>query len=166
MPNLAGALRVAGDSAGPADQRIARLVISDQGHYLHAVDSTGAIVYHFPTTLGSTFYPSPEGKLSITRIARNPWFHWQPKLLENVPDTKKPARLPPGPNSPVGLVWMALSQEHFGIHGTNEPATIGYATSSGCIRLTNWDALFLARVVARGMPVEFKDIGPRAVATR
>jgi lipoprotein-anchoring transpeptidase ErfK/SrfK len=147
-----------------AARGIARLVISDQGRYLHALDSAGAILYHFPTTLGSTFYPSPEGRLEVTRITRNPWFHWQPKLLEGVPDTKKPARLPPGPNSPVGVVWIALSKEHFGIHGTNEPASIGYATSSGCVRLTNWDARFLAGMVQAGTAVEFRDLAARTVA--
>ena len=159
VPNLAVA--GADSSAGSA---IARVVISDQGRYLHALDSAGTILYHFPTTLGSTISPSPEGRLEVTRITRNPWFHWQPKLLENVPDTKKPARLPPGPNSPVGVVWIALSKEHFGIHGTNEPATIGYATSSGCVRLTNWDAGFLAGLVKAGTAVEFRDLGPRVVA--
>jgi lipoprotein-anchoring transpeptidase ErfK/SrfK len=158
VPNL----DAAADSA--AGSAIARVVISDQGRYLHALDSAGTILYHFPTTLGSTFYPSPEGRLEVTRITRNPWFHWQPKLLEGVPDTKKPARLPPGPNSPVGVVWIALSKEHFGIHGTNEPATIGYATSSGCVRLTNWDAGFLAGLVKAGTTVEFRDLGPRVVA--
>jgi lipoprotein-anchoring transpeptidase ErfK/SrfK len=147
-----------------AARGIARLVISDQGRYLHALDSAGTILYHFPTTLGSSFYPSPEGRLDVTRITRNPWFHWQPKLLEGVPDTKKPARLPPGPNSPVGVVWIALSKEHFGIHGTNEPASIGYATSSGCVRLTNWDARFLAGMVKAGMAVEFRDLAPRTMA--
>ena len=147
-----------------AGTAIARLVISDQGRYLHALDSAGAILHHFPTTLGSSFYPSPEGRLEVTRVTRDPWFHWQPKLLEGVPDTRKPARLPPGPNNPVGVVWMALSKEHFGIHGTNEPASIGYATSSGCVRLTNWDARFLAGLVRSGTAVEFRDLGPRVVA--
>ncbi len=133
---------------------------------MHALDSAGKILYHFPSTLGSTFYPSPEGHLEVVRIVRDPWFHWQPKLLENVPDSKKPARLPPGPNSPVGRVWVALSKEHFGIHGTNEPSTIGYATSSGCIRLTNWDALFLAGLIDKGTPVEFRDLTAGRVVAR
>lgn len=148
-------------------EKIARLIVSDQGRYVHALDSAGKILRHFPSTLGSSFYPSPEGQLEVVRITRNPWFHWQPKLLENVPDTKKPARLPPGPNSPVGVVWIALSKEHFGIHGTNEPATIGYATSSGCIRLTNWDARHLAELIDKGMSVEFRDLAAgRVVAGR
>lgn len=161
VPNLA-----AESSPGTASS-VARLIVSDQGRYVHALDSAGKILYHFPSTLGSTFYPSPEGHLEVVRVTRNPWFHWQPILLENVPDTKKPARLPPGPNSPVGTVWVALSKEHFGIHGTNEPATIGYATSSGCIRLTNWDALFLAERIGKGTPIEFRDlVAGRAVALR
>lgn len=162
VPNVEQPAAANGTVAG-----IARLIVSDQGRYVHALDSTGKILQHFPSTLGSTFYPSPEGQLEVVRITRNPWFHWQPKLLENVPDTKKPARLPPGPNSPVGVVWMALSKEHFGIHGTNEPATIGYATSSGCIRLTNWDARHLAELIAKGTSVEFRDLAAgRVVAER
>jgi lipoprotein-anchoring transpeptidase ErfK/SrfK len=173
VPNLQQsgmAERTAGDSAGTGTGgtggKIARLVISDQGHYLHAVDSAGRILRHFPTTLGSSFAPSPTGELTVTRITRNPWFHWQPKLLEGVPDHKKPARLPPGPNSPVGVVWIALSEPHFGIHGTNHPASIGYTTSSGCVRLTNWDASMLAGMIGKGTRVEFRDLGLRGVALR
>ena len=64
--------------------------------------------------------------------------------------------LPSGPNSPVGVVWMQLSEPHYGIHGTSEPRTIGYTSSHGCVRLTNWDARFLARRTAVGTPVEFR----------
>lgn len=76
-------------------------------------------------------------------------------------DLKGPFRaipqLRPGPNSPVGVVWMALSKPHYGIHGTSEPETIGYATSHGCVRLTNWDAHDVAHRVAQGIAVAFVD---------
>lgn len=148
---------VDGAPDGPAGE-VAAIVVSDLGHYLHVVDSTGNILYHFPTTLGSKYQPSPSGEFAVRGIAHDPWFHWQPELLEGVPDTDPPTRLPPGPNSPVGVVWIDLSVEHYGIHGTAEPATIGYVTSSGCVRLTNWDAELLAERVEAGTPVRFRDV--------
>lgn len=143
---------------------IARLVVSDAGHWLHALDGEGRIVHHFPTTLGSEYSPSPSGRLEIASIAFDPWFHYQPDLLDDVDPTEPDVRLPPGPNSPVGIVWMQLSRDHYGIHGTDRPETIGYVTSNGCVRLTNWDARFLGERVAPGVPVEFVDLRPRGGA--
>lgn len=163
----------AGDSlrvpvvAGPdTSPEIARIVISVEGFYLHALDGEGRLLYHFPTTLGSRYQPSPSGDYHIASIAFDPWFHWQPTLFDEVPDSEPSERIPPGPNSPVGVVWMALSKDNYGIHGTSAPATIGYATSHGCVRLTNWDARFLAERVRPGIPVAFRDTGPEPVAMR
>ncbi|HEX2222858.1 MAG TPA: L,D-transpeptidase family protein, partial [Thermoanaerobaculia bacterium] len=136
---------------------VERLVISKKGFYLHAVDGQGNILYHFPSTLGSDYDPSPGGEYKVTLVKRDPDFHYQPKLFHEVPDTEKEAFLPPGPNSPVGLVWMQLSKPNYGIHGTAVPDTIGYTSSHGCVRLTNWDALFLAGQIRPGVPVEFVD---------
>ena len=138
---------------------VARIVISIDGFYLHALDEEGRLLYHFPTTVGSKYQPSPTGEFHIASVAFDPWFHWQPALFDEVPDTEEDERIPPGPNSPVGVVWMALSKDNYGIHGTNAPATIGYSTSHGCVRLTNWDARFLAERVREGVPVVFRDIG-------
>jgi lipoprotein-anchoring transpeptidase ErfK/SrfK len=134
---------------------VARIRVSKDGFYLHALDESGRILYHFPTTVGAGYDPSPSGDFRVTGVAYDPDFHYQPKLFADVPDTDEDALLPPGPNSPVGLVWMQLSKDNYGIHGTAEPATIGYGTSHGCVRLTNWDALFLANRTARETPVEF-----------
>ena len=139
---------------GLADD-VDRIVISKDGFYLHALDQNGDILYHFPTTVGASYDPSPTGELSVTGIAYRPTYHYQPSILDDVPDDEEEAVLPPGPNSPVGLVWMQLSEDTYGIHGTSAPATIGYATSHGCVRLTNWDALFLANRTAQGTPVQF-----------
>lgn len=145
-------------AAQPAQSgQVQRLVISKKGFYLHAVDGQGNILYHFPSTLGSDYDPSPGGEYKVTLIKRNPDFHYQPKLFHEVPDTEKDAFLPAGPNSPVGLVWMQLSKPNYGIHGTAVPDTIGYTSSHGCIRLTNWDALFLAGQIRPGVQVEFVD---------
>lgn len=136
---------------------VARLVVSDRGSYLHALDANDRIVYHFPSTLGSSYDPSPAGDYRITSITEDPWWHYQPAILAHVDSSKPDARIPPGPNNAVGKVWMALSKPHYGIHGTNSPETIGYATSAGCVRLTNWDALFLSKRINEGIAVEFRD---------
>jgi lipoprotein-anchoring transpeptidase ErfK/SrfK len=135
---------------------IARVIISKKGYWLHAVDAAGKIIYHFPSTLGAGYDPSPTGDFKVSYVSRDPAFHYQPKLFAEVPDDEPEARLPSGPNSPVGRVWMSLSKPHYGIHGTSSPQTIGYANSHGCVRLTNWDALRLSDLVEPGTPVQFK----------
>jgi lipoprotein-anchoring transpeptidase ErfK/SrfK len=143
--------------APPAAGQVTQILISKQGFYLQGLDAQGHILYHFPSTLGSKYDPSAAGTLQLTGIHPEPDFHYQPTLFADVPDNKPEAHLPPGPNSPVGLVWMALSKPHHGIHGTATPETIGYTSSHGCVRLTNWDALILAQNVQPGTPVVFRD---------
>lgn len=149
-----------------AKGKVARLVVSGIGSYVHAVDAGGRILYHFPSTLGATYDPSPQGSYSIRSVTRNPSWHFQPAILEKVPDDKAEAMIPAGPNNAVGVVWMALSAPHYGIHGTNAPETIGYASSAGCVRLTNWDVHFLAGQVPKGTPVEFRDTRRGGAAAR
>ncbi len=141
-------------SSGP---RIARVLVSGLGSYLHVLDEEGSIIYHFPTTLGSGYDPSPEGEVEVVSVTPDPWLHYQPRLLSGVDKSKPSTLIPPGPNNPVGRVWIKLSKPHYGIHGTREPATIGYETSSGCVRLTNWDAIFLGERLGPGVKVEFRD---------
>lgn len=136
-------------------KRIARIQVAKSGNYVHAYALDGTLLYHFPSTLGSKYDPSPTGKYRVVGVEFNPAFRYDPTLFSDVPDTKPGARLPPGPNSPVGLVWIALSKEHIGIHGTPNPDTIGMTSSHGCVRLTNWDALLLAHAIPNGTPVEF-----------
>ena len=149
------------DTGAKAQGEVAELVVSGKGSYLHAVDASGRILYHFPSTLGGTYEPSPQGEFKVTAITKKPWWHFQPALLEKVPDDRPDAKIPPGPNNAVGMVWMTLSAPHYGIHGTKSPETIGYATSAGCVRLTNWDVLFLADRMNKGTPVRFRDIQGR-----
>ena len=147
VPNVRGAQRPGGT--------VARIEISAEGGYLHAVAADGAVLLHAPVTVGASYDPSPEGDFAVESVTRDPWWHYQPAILANVPDDQPDARLPPGPNNAVGVVWIALSKEHYGIHGTKAPATIGYASSAGCVRLTNWDASRLAGMVSGGTPVRF-----------
>jgi lipoprotein-anchoring transpeptidase ErfK/SrfK len=140
---------------------IARIVISISGNALNGFDANGDLVFHGPTTVGSAYDPSPTETLHIVKIYPNPTFHYDPTLYHEVPDDQPDAHLPPGPNTPVGVVWMALSKEHYGIHGTPDPESIGYASSHGCVRLTNWDADELAHRVSEGVTVAFVDARSR-----
>jgi lipoprotein-anchoring transpeptidase ErfK/SrfK len=136
---------------------IARIVVSIRGNTFNAFDAGGNLIFHAPTTLGSKYDPSPRETVLVKNITFDPWFHYQPTLFHEVPDDEPEAKLHPGPNSPVGVVWIALSKPHFGIHGTADPDSIGYASSHGCVRLTNWDAHEVAHRVREGVVVEFLD---------
>ena len=164
-PNVKLSDAKAGDSlnvpnvreAGSLQTPIARIVVSLAGNTFNAYDGGGNLIFHAPTTVGSKYDPSPQETVKIVKVANDPHFHYQPKLFSEVPDDNPEANLNPGPNSPVGVVWIALSKPHFGIHGTSDPDSIGYASSHGCVRLPNWDAKEVASRVAEGVPVEFID---------
>jgi lipoprotein-anchoring transpeptidase ErfK/SrfK len=113
------------------------------------------LVAAFPVTMGSKEYPLPIGRWKVTTYAFLPPFKYQPQIL-NHPKTDKEVTLPPGPNGPVGVAWLDLTKEHYGIHGTPEPQTIGRAESSGCIRMTNWDVLRLSRMLKPGFTAIFQ----------
>ena len=115
----------------------------------------GKLVAAFPVTMGSKEYPLPIGRWKATTYAYLPPFKYQPAIL-NDPKTDKEVMLPPGPNGPVGVAWLDLTKEHYGIHGTNEPQTIGRAESSGCIRMTNWDVVRLSRMLKPGFTAIFQ----------
>jgi lipoprotein-anchoring transpeptidase ErfK/SrfK len=136
---------------------VAKIVVSIAGNTFNGYDAAGNLLFHAPTTLGSKYDPSPNETTKVVSIVRNPHFHYQPTLFHEVPDSDPEAHLQPGPNSPVGVVWIALSKPHFGVHGTSDPESIGYASSHGCVRLTNWDALEVSHRVSPGIEVAFVD---------
>jgi lipoprotein-anchoring transpeptidase ErfK/SrfK len=140
------------------DQKdIAKVVISIAGNSFNAFDAAGNLIFHAPSTLGSGYDPSPDETLHVIKIFPDPHFHYDPTLYHEVPDTEPDAHLSAGPNSPVGIVWIALSKEHYGVHGTNDPEAIGYASSHGCVRLTNWDAQEVEHRISEGVQVSFVD---------
>ena len=140
-----------------AQQPKAKRVVVDKSDKLVRVFGEGdRLIAQFPATLGSDKDPLPLGNWKVNTIAYNPPFKYQPQLFWDVEDTEKEQMLPPGPNGPVGVVWIDLSREHIGIHGTNSPETIKRAESHGCVRLTNWDAARLTRMIGNGMPVVFQ----------
>jgi lipoprotein-anchoring transpeptidase ErfK/SrfK len=119
---------------------------------VEVIDAKGVLLASYPATIGSVHDPLPIGKWKINGVAWNPSFNYNPDLFWDAETSDKKAKIPSGPNNPVGVVWIDLSKPHYGIHGTPEPSTIGKTTSHGCIRLTNWDATELAKVVTPGMP--------------
>ncbi len=135
---------------------IEKIVVDKSDGWLRAMGPNDKIIAQFPVTTGSSRDPLPLGNWTVKGVARNPEFHYNPKLFWDVSDSKEKQLLQPGPNSPVGVVWIDLSKPHYGIHGTGEPSTIGRAESHGCVRLTNWDAAKLAGMVKPGTKVVFQ----------
>jgi len=138
-------------------QRAARVMVSKGDSSIRAYDENGKLMAFYSATIGSEHDPLPIGEWKIQGVARDPKFHYNAELFWDAKDPSDKQTLPPGPNNPVGLVWIDLSKEHYGIHGTPEPGKIGHAESHGCIRLTNWDALELAAMVRPGTPAVFTE---------
>ena len=124
---------------------------------LTVADASGRTIFYAPVTTGSERDPLPLGEWKVTGIQFNPVFNYNPELFWDADPSHAKAKLPSGPNNPVGLVWIDLSKEHYGIHGTPEPSAIGRTQSHGCVRLTNWDALKLAGMVKPGTRVVFSE---------
>lgn len=122
---------------------------------LTVTDSGGAVLMFAPVTSGSEHDPLPIGSWTVTAVVRNPTFNYNPDLFWDADPSHAKAKIPAGPNGPVGVVWIDISKPHYGIHGTPEPGSVGHTSSHGCVRLTNWDALKLAAMVGKGTKVEF-----------
>jgi lipoprotein-anchoring transpeptidase ErfK/SrfK len=123
---------------------------------LRATRTDGTLIFFAPVTTGSVHDPLPPGDWKVTGVAPHPVFHYNPDLFWDAKPKDEKATIKAGPNNPVGVVWVALNLEHYGIHGTPEPANIGHTESHGCVRLTNWDAARLASLVKPGTAVTFK----------
>jgi lipoprotein-anchoring transpeptidase ErfK/SrfK len=133
------------------------VVVSKSLGTVIALDGEGKVIAQYPTTTGSDHDPLPIGDWRVIAIVHNPWFFYNPELFWDADPTQAKARIAPGPRNPVGVVWIGISKENYGIHGTPEPSSIGHTQSHGCVRLTNWDATELARMVVQGTPVLFKE---------
>ncbi len=131
------------------------LIVAHKGaKQLYLFNNKNQMIGSFPASIGNTSTPSPTGTYKITGVARNPHYSYSPSNFVQGNNTK-PLTLPPGPNGPVGNIWIGLSKKSFGIHGTSNPSMISKSYSHGCIRLTNWDANDLGRKVKSGVTVRF-----------
>lgn len=133
------------------------VTVTKQSSSLTVTDAAGRVVFYAPVTTGSEYDPLPIGEWKVTGVQFNPVFRYNPDLFWDAEPSHTKATIKPGPNNPVGLVWIDISKEHYGLHGTPEPATIGRTESHGCVRLTNWDALRVAALVQPGTRVVFAE---------
>ena len=133
----------------------AKIEVDKQNNVLRVLAKDGALLAAYPASVGSEEKPAPSGTLKVVRVARNPTYTYDPAFKFKGVKAEEKLHIAAGPNNPVGLVWIALDQKTYGIHGTSEPSKVGKVDSHGCVRLTNWDALALAKLVRKGMPVEF-----------
>lgn len=143
------------EPGAPKKGSVARIVANKGLKQVFAYGEDGSLVAAYPASIGSADTPSPSGTVTIERIALDPGYTYNPKVNFQQGNNTQILQIPPGPNGPVGTVWLALSKPTYGIHGTPEPSKIGRTQSHGCIRLTNWDATELAKMVKAGVTVEF-----------
>jgi lipoprotein-anchoring transpeptidase ErfK/SrfK len=142
-----------GESNGTAT----RIEVDKDRQTVKAYGPSGELVAFYPATVGSEEKPSPVGTFKIISIDRNPNYRYNPNNRFKGVKTKRPFVIGPGPNNPVGMVWIGLSADGYGIHGAPDPSRVSKSESHGCVRLTNWDALALASMVKKGVPVQFDD---------
>ncbi len=145
---------VASIGAAGLQGEVARIEVSKAENSVRVFDADGGLLAFYPATIGSSDTPSPSGSHTVRAIAPEPNYTYDPSRV-SYGSGKSRVVVPPGPNNPVGSVWIDLSRDTYGIHGTPEPAKIGKTASSGCVRLTNWDAEQLGSAVKRGVVVRF-----------
>ena len=155
VDNAAWLATLASLGVGTAQPKAERIEVSKKAGTMKVFDAGGTLIAGFTVTTGSAHDPLPIGRWKVKGVGRNPDYAYDPALLRDVPASEGKHRLPPGPNNPVGVVWIDLNKPHYGLHGTPEPQAIGRAQSNGCVRLTNWDAARLAQMVAPGTQVDF-----------
>ena len=155
----AGASLVVVDTAGKSGEpaKAARVEVDKNRQVVKLFDRSNALIGFYPATVGSEEKPSPTGTLKVTAVNHNPTYGYNPDYHFKGVHAKKRFEIQPGPNNPVGTVWINLSAEGYGIHGTPSPGKVSKAESHGCVRLTNWDAERVADRVSKGTPVEFVD---------
>ncbi|MBI5693898.1 MAG: murein L,D-transpeptidase [Verrucomicrobia bacterium] len=136
--------------------RAARLEIRLGARTLEAFDAGDRLIAHFPVSIAKKAEKRPVGELRIKVAIANPDYTFDPAVFPESAEARSLGRkliLPPGPNNPVGVAWIGLDRPGYGIHGTPDPAKIGYTESHGCFRLANWDAQTLLSLVSIGLPV-------------
>jgi lipoprotein-anchoring transpeptidase ErfK/SrfK len=143
-------------------QKAARIEVDKAKRELRVYAEDGSLIFAAPATIGSAEKPAPSGTLKVRSVTHNPTYRYNPAYHFKGVHATRPFTIRPGPNNPVGVVWIGLSRKGYGIHGTPDPSKVSKNASHGCIRLTNWDALMVAAMVKRGIPVAFLDDGQAA----
>jgi lipoprotein-anchoring transpeptidase ErfK/SrfK len=142
---------------GRPDGQVFRIEVDKPAKVARAIGRNDELIAFYPASIGSREKPAQSGTYRVRQVVENPSYHYDPKFHFKGVRSKRKLTIAPGPNNPIGLVWIDLTKASYGIHGTSRPEEIGKTQSHGCIRLTNWDALDLAKRVRRGTPVAFLD---------
>jgi lipoprotein-anchoring transpeptidase ErfK/SrfK len=150
-----GTIIVANVAAAELPEKAARIEVDKSAKVLKVFGRDQKLLAFYPATVGSGEKPAPSGRLKVTNVSKNPTYRYNPKYAFKSVRTSEPFTIKAGPNNPVGVVWIGLSSEGYGIHGTPDPGKVSKTESHGCVRLTNWDALRLAAAVSKGTPVDF-----------
>lgn len=135
-----------GESAAPRNV----FIKVDTKRNMLGVFEAEKLIAAYPITVGSARTISPIGDWKVRGIAKLPRFRYDKEMLEHGERSGNFYMLPPGPRNPVGVMWIALNKKGIGIHGTDDPSSIGHAVSHGCIRLANWDVVRLATKIKQG----------------
>jgi lipoprotein-anchoring transpeptidase ErfK/SrfK len=133
------------------------VTVSKRARVLRVEGADRAVLLQAPVTVGSEHDRLPIGEWAVTGLSPNPVFHYNPDLFWDAEPSHSMAHIQPGPNNPVGVMWIGVTREHYGLHGTPEPARVGHTASHGCVRLTNWDVLRVAARVTKGTRVVFEE---------
>jgi lipoprotein-anchoring transpeptidase ErfK/SrfK len=139
-----------------APGKAASIEILKKARVLRALDAKGRVLAQFPVSVGTARDEIPVGTLRIRNEVTNPDFQYDPAKLSDRNPSHEKVRIAPGPNSPIGVLWMGLSKPHFGIHGTPSPERVGHTETNGCIHLTNWDAMRLSAIASAGLVLRVK----------
>ncbi|WP_425072484.1 L,D-transpeptidase family protein [Sagittula sp. S175] len=143
------------DPGAPLEGEAARIEIRKGAQRAVVYDGSDAIIANYPVAIGSDETPSPSGAVEVTAVAMDPTYSYNPEVNFEADGVKEALTLPPGPNGPVGTVWIDLSKPTYGLHGTDTPAKLFIHQSHGCVRFANWDVEELAHMVSQGVAVEF-----------
>jgi lipoprotein-anchoring transpeptidase ErfK/SrfK len=142
---------------GRSDGQVFKIEVDKPAKVVRALGRNDELVAFYPASIGSSEKPAPSGTYGVRLVQKNPAYHYDPKFRFKGVRTHRKLTIAPGPNNPVGVVWIDLTKASYGIHGTPRPEEIGKTQSHGCVRLTNWDALDLAKRVRKGVQVAFLD---------
>jgi len=144
-------------SGTSAPLKAASILIDKSERVLYVLDAGKRPVAGFPISIGSEKNdPLPVGTMAIKNEVRNPGFTYDPKLLKSAPKDAQKVDIAPGPNNPVGSIWLGLTKPHWGIHGTSNPSNVGHSETNGCIHMTNWDAERLSTLAKAGFKVDVR----------
>jgi lipoprotein-anchoring transpeptidase ErfK/SrfK len=132
------------------------VLVSRDNNDVVVQDASGQVLFYAPVSSGSEHDPLPLGEWKVLDVFLMPRFNYNPELFWDADPKHAKTKIAPGPNNPVGVAWIDIDREHYGLHGTPEPSRIGITQSHGCVRLTNWDAIRLAALVQPGTRVVFR----------